>query len=319
PEARRPQRVLSRDWWVYSFTQLARAGRGEAEAAAPEPASPVITFERGADDEPDMPVADGSGAHSSAAVATPGDARFSGSRFGNVLHEALEHVDFATWCDWRDDAPPPGQAAPLRDALREAGYAEGELDEGVMQLAGLIGRTLTVALPEGARLCDVPLQARRAEMEFHFALQPTDVDALLATLHAHGVVPQRHAFGARHRLEGLMTGKIDLVYEHAGRYYVLDYKSNRLPGYDAATLERAMADSEYTLQALIYTLALHRWLRFRRGAEYDYARDFGGVRYLFCRGLDAQAQPSSGIHSHTPAPALVDALDALFGARGGRA
>ena len=90
-----------------------------------------------------------------------------------------------------------------------------------------------------------------------------------------------------------MTGLIDLTYCADGRWYVLDYKSNRLPAYDPDALARAMAHSEYELQALIYTIALHRWLRFRLGASYDYARDFGGVRYLFCRGLDAARNPAA--------------------------
>ena len=65
------------------------------------------------------------------------------------------------------------------------------------------------------------------------------VDALLKLLHAHGVVRERHGFGLRQRLEGLMTGLIDLTYRHAGKWYLLDYKSNRLPAYDAAGLEHA--------------------------------------------------------------------------------
>ncbi|MBA2238213.1 MAG: PD-(D/E)XK nuclease family protein, partial [Lysobacter sp.] len=224
--------------------------------------------------------------------------------------------DFAAWCGWRaGDAPPPGQEAALRAALAGEGYVADHLDEGVAELAALIGRTLTVRLPEGARLCELPPAARRAEMEFHFALQPTSVDALLATLHAHGVLTGRRSFGLRRQLEGLMTGKIDLVYRHDGRYYVLDYKSNRLPDYRPATIERAMNDSEYSLQALIYTLALHRWLGFRLGDDYDYGRDFGGVRYLFCRGLDADAEHSPGLHAQQPAFELVDALDALFAGR----
>jgi len=114
-----------------------------------------------------------------------------------------------------------------------------------------------------------------------------------------------------------MTGKIDLVYTvadgpHAGRTCLLDYKSNRLPAYDAATLDAAMDDSEYTLQALIYTLALHRWLRFRLGADYDYDRHFGGVRYLYCRGLDPLDPAAPGVHAHVPPRALVESLDALF-------
>ena len=78
-------------------------------------------------------------------------------------------------------------------------------------------------------------------------------------------------------------------------------------------MAQAMAHSEYDLQALIYTLALHRWLRFRLREGYDYARDFGGIRYLFCRGLDASRNDSPGIHAQRFPPELVDALDALFG------
>jgi len=152
-------------------------------------------------------------------------------------------------------------------------------------------------------------------MDFHFAMRPTRVDALLALLHRHDVLNARQAFGLRQRLEGLMTGLIDLTYQHQGRWYVLDYKSNRLPAYDAAAMSRAMAHSEYELQALIYTLALHRWLRFRLGADYDYARDFGGVRYLFCRGLDATQVGSPGVHAWRFDPALVDGVDALFAGR----
>jgi len=77
-------------------------------------------------------------------------------------------------------------------------------------------------------------------------------------------------------------------------------------------MQRAMAHSEYDLQALIYTLALHRWLRFRLRDGYDYARDFGGIRYVFCRGLDASRSDSPGIHAQRFPPELVDALDALF-------
>jgi exodeoxyribonuclease V beta subunit len=170
------------------------------------------------------------------------------------------------------------------------------------------------------QLCELPETARRAEIEFQFALQPTRVDALLQLLHEHDVVPERHAFGFRQRLEGLMTGLVDLTYRHDGRWYVLDYKSNRLPRYDADALDEAMHHSEYDLQALVYTLALHRWLRFRLGdaadgGGYDYARDFGGHRYVFSRGIDLDAPANdalSGVHARKFDPALIHALDALF-------
>ena len=303
PPPRQSQRSVPRDWWVYSFTQLSKAEAGEQGSIA----AVATTTERGAEDEPDSTAID------DLETAVAFDPRFSGSRFGNVLHDALEHVDFSAWRDWREAPAPEGQETALREALRGGGYADADLDDGVAELTLLIGHTLTVALPEGGTLSDLPAEARRAELEFHFSLKPTSVDSLLAMLHAHGVLPERHAFGLRRQLEGLMTGKIDLTYLRDGRWYLLDYKSNRLPAYDTASLQQAMAHSEYDLQALIYTLALHRWLRFRLGDGYDYARNFGGIRYLFCRGLDAARTDSPGIHAQCFAPELVHALDALFG------
>jgi exodeoxyribonuclease V beta subunit len=311
PAARTVERVLARDWWVYSFTQLSNADAGDAAVAS-------VASERAAADEPDSALELDGGMLDigmlDASALDPGvpDRRFSGSRFGNVLHAALEHVDFATWSGWRNGNAPPTQADVLAAALRAEGYADADVEDGITTLTSLVGNTRTVKLPEGGRLCDLAPDARRAELEFHFALQPTSIDALLTLLHAHDVLPERHAFGLRRRLEGLMTGKIDLTYAAGGRYYLLDYKSNRLPDYGRDSLARAMLHSEYDLQALIYTLALHRWLRFRLADAYDYTRDFGGVRYLFCRGLDAGNDDARGIHAWTPPVALVNALDALF-------
>ena len=297
--ARIARRLLASDWWVHSFSQLARADSGDTSAAATLPVE-------GGKDEPEA----------AATTADEGDfdARFAGNRYGVALHAALENADFAAWRDWADGDPAPaGEREVIAAALRGQGYADALVDDGIAHATRLVGHTLTVPLPEGTRLCDVPARARRAEIEFQFALQPTRVEALLQLLHAHGVAGTRDRFGLRRQLEGLMTGLVDLTYRHDGRWYVLDYKSNRLPGYDAAALDAAMAHSEYDLQALIYTLALHRWLRFRLGASYDYARDFGGIRYLFCRGLDAARNDSPGIHAMRFAPELVHALDALFG------
>ena len=145
----------------------------------------------------------------------------------------------------------------------------GDVADGVALCTRLIGHTLTVPLPEAVRLCDLPRDAHRSEIEFQFSLHATHVDALLQLLHAHGIVRDRQGFGTRQRLDGRRTGLIDLTHHHACIWYVLDYQSNRLPAYDAATLQNAMAHSEYDLQAVIYTLALHRWLRFKFGDDYN--------------------------------------------------
>ena len=314
PAARVATRALASDWWVYSFTQLANAeSQGDASASATQPAP-------GGEDEP--PAHDGEDVADTGAApgeVEPFDPRFAGPRFGVVLHDVLEHTDFARWSGWMPGAPAPGveEAALIAERLRAAGYPAQDIDDGVDLLVPLIGHTLTVPLPEGVRLADVPAQLRRPEIEFQFALAPTRVDALLSLLHRHGLLAARQGFGARRRLEGLMTGLIDLTYLHDGRWYVADYKSNRLPGYGPAQLEAAMAHSEYDLQALIYTLAMHRWLRFRLGEGYDYARDFGGVRYLFCRGLDASRDDGRGVQAWRFDPVLVEALDALFAGASG--
>ena len=292
--------ALASDWWVYSFTQLANADAGhDAAAAATQPAA-------GGRDEPDLDP-------DAAAGAPDLDPRFGGARFGVVLHDVFEHADFAAWQGWRPGADAPaGERGRIAEALGRGGYAAGDIDDGVALVVPMVGHALTATMPEGTTLAAVPGTHRRPEIEFQFTLAPTRVDVLLALLHRHGLLAARQGFGLRHRLEGLVTGLIDLTYLHEGRWYVLDWKSNRLPGYGPAQMDEAMADSEYHLQALLYTLALHRWLRFRLGDRYDYARDFGGVRYLFCRGIDASRNDGQGIQAWRFEPGLVHALDALF-------
>jgi exodeoxyribonuclease V beta subunit len=307
PAARIAARALSSDWWVHSFSSLTRkTGPAEDASTSATLPAPGGTDETTAiEDEP----------------ATVHDPRFAGPQFGVAMHTALERADFAAWQAWLPGDPAPGdEAAVIATALREQGYADDVLDDGVALVTSLVGRTLRVVLPEGVQLCQVPPGSRRPELEFQFPLRPTRVDALLQLLHAHGVVPDRHAFGFRQRLEGLMTGLLDLTYQHDGRWYVLDYKSNRLPRYDAGALDDAMHHSEYDLQALVYTLALHRWLRFRLGDAYDYDRDFGGHRYVFSRGIDLDGPANNGpaggapagVHARKFEPALIHALDALF-------
>ena len=299
-------RALAVDWWVYSFTQLAHAERGTDMSAAATQAPTAAEDEPADSQSPELTI-------EAVTERIPFDGRFSGSRFGNALHLALENSEFAAWSGWQGGQPAPaGADAPIAQALRGEGYLDQDLADGVAVLTEMIGQTLTVPLPEGVRLCDLPEGQRRAEIEFHFALQPTRVSDVLTLLHRHGVSATRHGFGLRQRLEGLMTGKIDLTYTHNGQWFVLDYKSNRLSRYDAPALEAAMASSEYDLQALLYTVALHRWLRFRLGAAYDYARDFGGIRYLFARGLDAADPQLPGLHARCFPAELVHGLDVLF-------
>ena len=298
PDARVPGRTLRRDWWIHSFSQLHRQRPHGVQALAEEaPAADELPL-------------------GGLAAAPP--ARFAGTRFGNALHDALEHCEFARWRNADGLSVPEGEQRALRSGLERHGYGRDDLDAGVRELAPLVARTLNAPLPLGGdgehvRLCDLSSDARVAELEFHFTLADADAGALLALLQAHGIATGRRDFGAWPRLSGLMTGKIDLTCEAGGRVHVLDYKSNRLPGYEAATVDQAMAASEYDLQALLYVVAVHRWLRLRRGAAHDVARDLGGAHYLFCRGLDP-ALPGRGVATLAFAPALVEGVAALLSA-----
>jgi exodeoxyribonuclease V beta subunit len=111
----------------------------------------------------------------------------------------------------------------------------------------------------------------------------------------------------------MLKGFIDLVFEHQGKYYVLDWKSNHLGDdvsyYHGQALSGAMADHRYDLQYQIYALALHRFLRSRID-NYDYEQHFGGVYYLFLRGMDGASD--HGIFSAKPSLEFLDDMDKLI-------
>ena len=120
-----------------------------------------------------------------------------------------------------------------------------------------------------------------------------------------------------HNLLGLMKGYIDLVFHWQGRFHLLDYKSNwlgeHLEDYRGASLETAMASHRYPLQALIYTVALQRYLR-TRIVEYDYERHLGDSWYVFVRAVGLES--GAGVWRRRFPQALVDGVDRLFAGQG---
>jgi exodeoxyribonuclease V beta subunit len=298
PPVRTAHRRFSTDSRLQSFSSLhARSEDGE--------------ILRGADDE---------------VVAIPDEEveviSLGGTAFGNAVHQALETADAPLWSreaeaqsSLLEDRWPQSQRAVLEHALLRHGLAATPAH--LAQTARLVSRALNVQLPGGVRLCALPASQQVREMAFHFRLRPTRIDAVHALLQAHGYPRARKP--AQTTLDGLMQGYIDLVYrDPAGRHYVLDYKTNRLPAYDPDSLRRAIRTQDYDLQYLIYLVALRRWLKLRRGAAYDDARDLGGAVYLFLRGIrlddDAGdvAQSRASVHVDPVSPLLLAALDALF-------
>jgi exodeoxyribonuclease V beta subunit len=305
PLARRFQAHIDSAWWISSFSQLRegqRSALGDASGADDE-----YRGDEGSDAE--IPIA--------TASIDAGIADWPrGDRFGTAMHEILERTDFSIWRDHGGAALPASERDAIAARLRRHALAPPEREAELQCIvARLLGATLNARLPGDLRLADLSPGERRAELPFHFAIGGVDPERLIALLRAHGYQQRRTDFARVHgHLTGLMTGVIDLVYRHDARWWIVDYKTNHLGtqrvDYAPAALEVAVREHDYDLQYLIYTLALHRWLRSRLGARYDYERDFGGAVYLFLRGLARDG--SSGVHVDRPAYALIDAMDVLL-------
>ncbi len=298
-QARQFNRILARDWWVHSFSQLNRGERElQVDAAADhdDAAVPVIA----------------------SADVVEVASRPRGADYGNAVHGILEHADFAAWRD--AETIPESQVSLLQQQLRQAGYSGRELDQAQAATARMLRDSFNAAFLGESRLVDLPPSARCAEMRFHFGMAGADTDKLLALLHEHGYQHERHQFARlRGPLRGLMHGIIDLVCLHDERWWVVDYKTNHLgdryADYGQAGMQGAIDLHSYDLQYLIYSVAAHRWLRQIVGDSYDYARDFGGVRYLFLRGMHP-AREGSGVFCDKPSTELIEALDDLLAAPG---
>lgn len=296
--ARRFERAVTRDWWVHSFSQLA-ASEHDSFGAAP-----------GADDEPSAVDSDISAEVPAQVPSWP-----RGARYGNAVHAVLEQTHMAVWKD--ANGCPPGEHFLLERELRAAGYDDDEHALALINTVHLVKAALCTPVVPGLCLADLDPADRCAEMAFHFGIDGAAPDDIVTLLHQHGYQLHRNDFSRVHgRLRGMMTGIIDLVFRHGGQWWVVDYKTNHLgpqrEDYAVERLPTAIAVHDYDLQYLIYTVALHRWLRLSLGDAYDYERDVGGIRYLFLRGMDPASGSGHGIYADKPSRSLIEALDELL-------
>jgi ATP-dependent exoDNAse (exonuclease V) beta subunit len=233
---------------------------------------------------------------------------FRGPVFGDIVHLVLEKIDFAAVGAASSVAEMLEKNSPLRAALdgpvaRHAAKMRGREPLEQFQsacaerVALLVWNALRTPLPElGCRLCDVPLDHRLCELEF---LYPENV----------GVQP-----AAGRPEESFVTGFVDLVFRRDGLYYLLDWKTNDLDGYDPQTIERAMQEHGYHRQYQLYLHALALWLARRHGADFEFLQHCGGVYYLFLRGMTGDAL-SPGIFYRRPTAQDLD-LDISLGEAG---
>ena len=237
-----------------------------------------------------------------------------GAAAGECVHAVFEEADFTDTGTWDRAIALALENHP--QSLPGEHQAEGRERLRAMLRQMLADVTGTEIL-DGLRLDSVTRRRRLNELEFNFPvpdLSATDLNGLLSQL---GYAGPRLTFS---RLEGYLKGFIDLIFEHRGRFYILDWKSNHLgyakADYDAGPVANAMAEHGYHLQYLLYAVALDRYLQ-RRIPGYRYETHCGGVLYLFVRGVRPSWRngdgSAAGVYAHVPPHEAILQLNALFG------
>ncbi|MFN4149033.1 MAG: UvrD-helicase domain-containing protein, partial [Rhodocyclaceae bacterium] len=264
--ARRFSGSIPSAWQVRSFSSLVAQLAEEAESADHDAIVPWGAV-------PSAPTSWFDAAAAGAGPVAPVPSRDSirdfprGTRAGSCLHALFERIDFQQ---------PSGVGPVAAAVLAEYGFAP----EWQPALERLVADVLATPLTaDGLRLADIPPEARIVEMGFTFPLQS----------------PAGRA--------GYMKGFIDLVFRAEGRWYIVDWKSNWLEDYGPASLAEAMRFHRYDLQLRIYAAALKRALAWREPGS-DWEATFGGVFYLFLRGM----KPGSmqGVYFARPKAADID-------------
>jgi exodeoxyribonuclease V beta subunit len=225
-----------------------------------------------------------------------------GAQTGDLLHYIFERIDFADSTYWK---------TTVDRALKRHGYpnddAHGE------NIVKMIEHVIEAGIPSSAgtfSLNKVGRDNRLSELEFDFHLDEFGSEQLIDIF---STSPTPIGLKKFDELEGIMNGKIDLFFRHDGKYYILDWKSNFLGGktedYSNEHLWRAMEENNYHLQYHIYIIALCKYLSLRVPG-FSYEKDFGGVIYLFLRGV-LKDRPE-GIFYHKPDVRIVDSLHNLL-------
>lgn len=226
---------------------------------------------------------------------------YKGAKAGSFLHDLLENQVF--------HQPVNEQLIQLK--LQEYGLDAGWQPVLIDWLQDILNKKLTGDFCLSQLL---PIHCVK-EMEFYMTCNDLIKGPLNQLLINHQYQKQGIELNFD-KLNGYMKGFIDLVFEYDGRYYVADYKSNFLGSdnmaYHRDCCEQAMFDHHYYLQLLIYSLALHRYLK-QYLSGYSYVDHFGGAYYLFIRGMASSDPQPNGIYFHRPEAEVIDQLEGLFG------
>jgi len=229
-----------------------------------------------------------------------------GRRTGDFFHGVLEHMDFQDL---------GGLSLLIEGMLRPFGFSQTLHRPAINQI---LQQLVEVELDPGMRLQQISRTDRLSEVEFTYPLaQLTPASLAKALKKCTGLAGDiRKRMGSLHfdPIEGFMNGFIDLLFRFKDRYYLIDWKSNwlgsRPEDYGPDGMRRAMLEHNYFLQYHLYTLAADLFLE-KRLPGYSYQTHFGGVFYVFLRGVDPK-DPARGIFRDRPATETVRSLRTLI-------
>ena len=295
-----------------SFTALAASREpDEASFLDRDEGGPAAT----SSEEPEAPAPE-AGEAETVLAGMPG-----GRPVGDLFHAVAEEL-------LRDRALVAADRGQVRDAAGDSIERHGKRvrigEPWHPVLADRVADCLAAPLgagPAECRLVEPSAEDRVPEMPFVLAAGTRDRgvgSAAAAAAFEQAEVEAVRDYAPRvrsmawHRLRGFLGGFIDLVFRWDGRWYLLDYKTNRLGerarDYEGERLTEAMAEHDYLLQYHLYAAALDRFLR-QRVPDYTYDAAFGGVVYLFVRGFDGNGR---GVYFDRPSRAAIETLQAAF-------
>ena len=314
-KARQPTRTLPRAGWTASFSALTR---NLSDTHLPSSDSGLAREARWLDSQIDNPVLTAEDliqeefTSSTELVQAHYNAFPAGSAYGTLLHDIFEWQLKEGWPLLQD-----AQSLPAETAIRWQRWWQTQADS--LQLSPeqqtlclqLIRQCATEQLGSDQHCFSLSQLASHnawPEMGFTFkthGVSTHHIDRLISNaVHPGQTRPSLQA----QQLSGLLTGFMDVVLVHQGRYYVLDYKSNKLPEYTTDSITASMLTHRYDVQYTLYILAVHRLLKSRLKA-YDYEQHMGGALYLYLRGID---QAGQGLYLNKPPFELIQALDEAF-------
>ena len=287
--------VVHNTWQLHSYTQIVKT---QLQPAAPIPQLPTSNtdYVRGFDDDEPEPVEPLTLSERDTldAYVTQGFPR--GPHVGVLMHQLLENIDFS--------APVASFEHAINGLRARLNLKTGDTPLLQQWLKAILHQRLT---PTGLTLQGLASSDRSDELEFHFPVR--GAPNLIETAKQFGYLTDLES--APLQLEGMMTGSIDLLCRHQGRYYVIDYKTNHLGSatsdYEGLALAASIRHHQYDLQYLLYCVAVKKILALRQ-PHAAFEDLFGGVAYLFLRGMTGGAD--AGVYFDPVPIALIEALEA---------